>query len=103
MLKGGTVSFGEIPNPLVDWEEQLYGFRFVNLTPWNYLSLSSTQVGVSMQGPVKFGEKMYFDYAIGALRQLELSRLRADRHQAVHGAGSLPTRSARTGATTDWV
>ena len=66
MLKGGTVSLGEIPNPLVDWEEQLYGFRFVNLTPWNYLSLSSTQVGVSMQGPVRFGDKMYFDYDIGA-------------------------------------
>ena len=66
MLKGGTVSIGEIPNPLVDWEEQLYGFRYVNLTPWNFLSLSSTQVGVSMQGPVKFGDKMYFDYDIGA-------------------------------------
>jgi hypothetical protein len=66
MLKGGTVSIGEIPNPLVDWEEQLYGFRYVNLTPWNYLSLSSTQVGASIQGPVKFGEKMYLDYALGA-------------------------------------
>ncbi len=66
MLKGDTISVGEIPNPLVDWEEQLYGFRYVNLTPWNYLSLSSTQVGVSMQGPVKFGEKMYLDYGIGA-------------------------------------
>ena len=66
MLKGGTVSLGEIPNPLVDWEEQLYGFRYVNLTPWNFLSLSSTQVGVSMQGPVKFHDKMYFDYDIGA-------------------------------------
>ena len=66
MLKGGTVSIGEIPNPLVDWEEQLYGFRYVNLTPWNWLSLSSTQVGVSMQGPVKFHDRMYFDYDIGA-------------------------------------
>src|SRR5215472_14311435 len=66
MLKGGTIAFGEIPNPLVDWEEQLYGFRYVNLTPWNYLSLSSTQTGVSIQGPIKFGEKMYVDYALGA-------------------------------------
>jgi hypothetical protein len=66
MLKGGTVSLGEIPNPLVDWEEQLYGFRYVNLTPWNWLSLSSTQVGVSMQGPVKFHDRMYLDYDIGA-------------------------------------
>jgi hypothetical protein len=66
MLKGGSVSIGEIPNPLVDWEEQLYGYRYVNLTPWNYLSLSSTQVGASIQGPVNFGEKMYLDYALGA-------------------------------------
>jgi hypothetical protein len=66
MLKGGTVSLGEIPNPLVDWEENLYGYRYVNLTPWNYLSLSSTQVGVSVQGPVKFNDRMYLDYDIGA-------------------------------------
>lgn len=66
-LKGGTIQLGEIPNPLVDWEEGLYGYRFVNLTPWNYYSLSSTQVGISMQGPVKFfgGEKNYLDYAFG--------------------------------------
>jgi len=66
MLKGGSIAFGEIPNPLVDWEEQLYNFRYVNLVPWNYLSLSSTQVGVGIQGPIKFGEKMYVDYALGA-------------------------------------
>jgi len=66
MLKGGTVQLGEIPNPLIDWEEQLYGYRYVNEVPWNYLSLSSAQTGVSMQGPVKFGDKMYFDYDMGA-------------------------------------
>jgi hypothetical protein len=67
-LKGGTVQFGEIANPLVAWEEDLYGYRFVNLTPWNYLGLSSTQVGFSLQGPVKLygGEKTYLDYGVGA-------------------------------------
>jgi len=66
-LKGGTVTIGEEPNPLVDWEEQLYGFRYVNLTPWNYYSLSSTQVGMSMQGPIKpFNDGlMYADYDFG--------------------------------------
>ncbi len=66
-LKGGTVSIGAIPNPLVDWEEQLYGFRYVNLVPWNYLSLSSAQFGMSMEGPVKpYGsEKMYLEYGLG--------------------------------------
>ena len=66
-LKGGTVSIGEIANPLVGWQEDLYGYRYVNLTPWNYLSLSSTQLGVSIEGPIKpFGDgKTYADYGLG--------------------------------------
>ncbi len=66
-LGGGNIRFGEIPNPLVDWEENLYGFRYVNLTPWNYLSLSSTQLGVALEGPIKpFSDgKTYADYALG--------------------------------------
>jgi hypothetical protein len=64
-LKGDTVTLGQAPNPLVDWEEQMYGFRYVNLTPWNYLSLSSTQQGVSVQGPVKFNDLQYIDYDAG--------------------------------------
>ncbi len=66
-LKGGTVSMGEIPNPLVGWEEDLYGFRYVNLTPWNYLSLSSTQMGLSLEGPIRLGsgETSYGDYGVG--------------------------------------
>ncbi len=66
-LKGGTIQMGEIANPLVAWEEDLYGYRFVNLTPWNYLGLSSTQVGLSLQGPLKLygGEKTYLDYGAG--------------------------------------
>src|SRR5579863_5675459 len=66
-LKGGTLTMGEIPNPLVAWEEDLYGYRYVNLTPWNYLSLSSTQTGVSMEGPVKLygGERTYLEFGVG--------------------------------------
>ena len=64
-MKGDTVSIGQIQNPLVDWEEQMYGYRYVNLTPWNYLSLSSTQQGVSLQGPIKFHDKQYIEYDAG--------------------------------------
>lgn len=66
-LEDGKVTIGEIANPLVSWEEDLYGYRYVNLTPWNYLSLSSTQLGVSMEGPIKpFGDgKTYVDYGVG--------------------------------------
>ena len=43
----------------------MYGFRYTNLTPWNYLSLSSTQKGFSIQGPVKFNGLQYIDYEVG--------------------------------------
>jgi hypothetical protein len=58
-------TFGQQQNPLVDWEENLWGFRYTALTPWNYLSLSSTQVGVAMKGPIKFNEEQYADYDVG--------------------------------------
>src|SRR5581483_2245372 len=50
-FKGGNVRFGQQMNPLVDWEEALWDYRFLSLTPWNYLSLSSSQVGLSANGP----------------------------------------------------
>jgi hypothetical protein len=58
-------TFGQQQNPLVDWEENLWGFRYTALTPWNYLSLSSAQVGLSMKGPIKFHELQYADYDFG--------------------------------------
>ena len=66
-LKGGSVIIGETANPLVGWEEDLYGYRYVNLTPWNYLSLSSTQLGIHFEGPIKpFSDgKTYADYGLG--------------------------------------
>jgi TolA-binding protein len=59
------LTFGQQQQPLTDWEEGLYGFRFVNLTPWNYLSLSSTFVGVKLHGPIEYNGKQYLDYEIG--------------------------------------
>ncbi|HUY17951.1 MAG TPA: hypothetical protein VMV15_01885 [Candidatus Binataceae bacterium] len=64
-IKTDTITVGQQSNPLVDWEEQMYGFRYVNLTPWNYLSLSSSQTGLSVQGPIIFNEKQYVDYDFG--------------------------------------
>lgn len=58
-------TFGQQPNPLVDWEENLWGFRYTALTPWNYTSLSSAQVGLAMKGPIKFHEMQYADYDFG--------------------------------------
>ncbi len=60
-----NVRFGQQTNPLIDWEEALYGYRFVNLVPWNFISLSSTYTGVSLGGPIKKNGKQYLDYALG--------------------------------------
>jgi hypothetical protein len=60
------IVMGEIPNPETSWEEDLYGFRFVNLTTWNWAE-SSTFPGITIQGPVTFGpeNRQYIDYNIG--------------------------------------
>lgn len=64
-LAEDKVTFGQQPNPLIGWEEDLYGYRYVNLAPWNYASLSSTQTGLSSHGPVKFGGRQFIDYDLG--------------------------------------
>jgi hypothetical protein len=64
-LSEDKLTFGQQPNPLIDWEENLFGYRFVTLTPWNYLSLSSTFTGVAAKGPVKLGGLQYVDYDLG--------------------------------------
>jgi hypothetical protein len=66
-LKGGAFTFGAQPNPLVTWEEDFTEFRYVYLSPWNYLGLSSGQIGLQLSGPIKgqAGETTYADYGIG--------------------------------------
>ena len=64
-MRDDKITFGQQPNPLVDWEENLWGFRYTALTPWNYASLASSQVGVSMKGPIKVNEIQYADYDFG--------------------------------------
>ena len=66
MFGKDKLTFGQQQQPLTDWEEGLYGYRFVNLTPWNYLSLSSTYPGVKLHGPIMFNGKQYLDYEVGA-------------------------------------
>jgi hypothetical protein len=60
------LTIGQQTNPLIDWEEALYGYRFTSLVPWNYLSLSSTHAGVKLHGPIKVNGKSYLDYEVGA-------------------------------------
>ena len=64
-LSEGKLTFGQQPNPLIDWQENLWGYRFVSLTPWNYLSLSSTFTGLATKGPIKFDGRQFVDYDFG--------------------------------------
>lgn len=67
MLRGGKMTVGQLTDPLVDWNEHLWGFRYVALTNWNWMSLSSTYPGLAIRGPIKFGnsETQYANYDIG--------------------------------------
>jgi hypothetical protein len=64
-LHDDKITLGQQANPLVAWEEDLYGYRFTSLTPWNYTSLSSSQTGIAVHGPVKFDGRQYIDYDLG--------------------------------------
>ena len=66
-IAGGNTTFGAQGNPFIPWEEDLYQYRYVNLVPWNYLSLSSSQIGLQFDGPIKpfGGETTYADYGVG--------------------------------------
>jgi hypothetical protein len=66
-LKGGSSTFGAQGNPFIPWEEDLYQYRFVNLVPWNYISLSSSQIGLQFDGPIKptGSELTYGEYGFG--------------------------------------
>lgn len=77
-LKKDKLTIGQQPDPVIEWEERLYGYRYVNIVPWDYLGYSSSWAGISLHGPIEFNGKQYLDYSIGAYnsasyRQLEQS------------------------------
>jgi hypothetical protein len=63
--KDDVITFGMQQNPFVTWEENLWGYRYVTLSPWNFLGYSSAATGIRVGGPIKFQEKQYVDYEIG--------------------------------------
>jgi hypothetical protein len=64
-FKKDKITFGQTQQGLTDWEEGLSGYRYAYLTPWNYLSLSSTYVGAKIHGPIEMNGKEYLDYDLG--------------------------------------
>jgi hypothetical protein len=65
-MRDDIFTFGMEQSPLIDWEENLWGFRYTSEVPWSYLGLSSPDVGLSMKGPIKVNETQYADYDFGA-------------------------------------
>ncbi|HEX5278549.1 MAG TPA: hypothetical protein VFW28_00590 [Micropepsaceae bacterium] len=99
-LKGGKVTAGQTVNPLVDWEEGLYGYRYVNLVPWNYLSLSSTYTGVTVHGPVSFNGIEYLDYNFGVFNTASFHAIETNDKKQLMGRITwypLGTTADRTG------
>ncbi len=99
-FRGDKVTVGQTTNPLVDWQEDLYGYRFVNLVPWNYLSLSSTYVGAKVHGPITLNGKEYLDYDLGAFNTASFHSIeQSDKKQFMGRLTWYPfgTKKDRTG------
>lgn len=99
-LSKDKLTFGQTTNPLVDWEEGLYGYRYVNLVPWNYLSLSSTYTGVTLHGPIMVNGKEYLDYHIGVFNTASFHSIETNDKKQVMGRVTwypFGTKSDRTG------
>ncbi|MGH9709707.1 MAG: type IV pilus assembly protein FimV, partial [Candidatus Acidiferrales bacterium] len=99
-FKKDKLTVGQTTNPLVDWEEGLYGYRYVNLVPWNYLSLSSTYTGITLHGPIEFNGKEYLDYHLGVFNTASFHSIETnDKKQAMARLTWYPvgTTSDRTG------
>jgi hypothetical protein len=84
-MRDDKFTFGQQQNPLVDWEENLWGFRYTALTPWNYTSLSSAQVGASVKGPIKVNEIQYADYDAGVYDDASFHALEQSAQKQVMG------------------
>jgi hypothetical protein len=89
------LTIGQQTNPLIDWEEELYGYRFTSLVPWNYLSLSSTHAGVKLHGPIKSNGKTIMDYEVGAFDSGSFHNLELASEKQVMGRLSVYPMGAK--------
>jgi hypothetical protein len=95
-FKNTNIRFGQQMNPLVDWEEALWDYRWLSLTPWNYLSLSSTQVGASLNGPIGKNGKTYLDYQVGVFNDVSFHAFEYSEQKQFMARGSLYPFGAKT-------
>jgi hypothetical protein len=99
-FKNDKLTFGQTQQPLTDWEEGLSGYRYTYLTPWNYVSLSSTWVGAKLHGPIEFNGKEYVDYDFGVFNNASFHAVESNETKQFMVRGTvypLGTTADRTG------
>jgi TolA-binding protein len=99
-FKSTKLTFGQTQQPLTDWEEGLSGYRYTYLTPWNYVSLSSTWVGAKLHGPIESNGKEYLDYDIGVFNNASFHAVETNENKQFMVRGTVypfGTTADRTG------
>ncbi|HKQ85920.1 MAG TPA: hypothetical protein VJS43_04025 [Candidatus Acidoferrales bacterium] len=99
-FKSTKITFGQTQQPLTDWQEGLSGYRYTYLTPWNYLSLSSTYVGAKIHGPITSNGKEYLDYDLGVFNNNSFHAVELNETKAFMVRGTVypfGTTADRTG------
>ncbi len=80
-FKNDKITLGQTQQPLTDWEEGLSGYRYAYLTPWNFLSLSSTYDGVKLHGPIEFNGREFLDYDLGVFNTASFHAIETDENK----------------------
>lgn len=99
-FKNDKLTFGQTQQPLTDWEEGLSGYRYTYLTPWNFVSLSSTYVGAKLHGPIERNGKEFLDYDLGVFNTASFHAVETDENKQFMVRGTVypfGTTSDRTG------
>jgi hypothetical protein len=69
-IKNTKITFGQMQEPQVDWEEGLTGHRYTYKMPIDFAGgLSSTYVGVKGRVPVEINGKTYLDTEVGVFTE----------------------------------
>jgi hypothetical protein len=87
--KNDVITFGIQQNPFITWAENLWGYRYVTLSPWNFAGYSSASTGLRIGGPIKFNEKQYIDYEVGVYNNGNYKQYDASSDKQVAGRVSV--------------
>jgi hypothetical protein len=100
-MKKDKITFGQMQQPLTDWEEGLTGHRYTYKMPMDFSSgLSSSYVGAKVRGPIEFKGKEYLDYDLGVFTNGSYSTTEKSATKQFMGrltAYPLGTKADRTG------